>query len=133
MFDEGEDNELLDTGKADDTRCRWDDDVVFKNQARGTEDKRKKEFVNVRYSAAELLPCTAGLIEEPRICCVRTFTSVSWYVRHLRLVPGAQLMSRTEQICPVTMVYSGDTMLQAFKVDCMHSEAGSLVFELKHA
>lgn len=26
---------------------RWDDDVVFKNQARGTEDKRKKEFVNV--------------------------------------------------------------------------------------
>jgi len=25
---------------------RWDDDVVFKNQARGTEDKRKKEFVN---------------------------------------------------------------------------------------
>lgn len=26
---------------------RWDDDVVFKNQARGTEGKRKKEFVNV--------------------------------------------------------------------------------------
>lgn len=26
---------------------RWDDDVVFKNQARGTEDKRDKEFVNV--------------------------------------------------------------------------------------
>jgi len=26
---------------------RWDDDVIFKNQARGTEDKRKKEFVNV--------------------------------------------------------------------------------------
>lgn len=26
---------------------RWDDDVVFKNQARGTEDKNKsKEFVN---------------------------------------------------------------------------------------
>jgi protein CWC15 len=32
---------------------RWDDDVVFKNQARGTEDKRGKEFVNV--SAAGLL------------------------------------------------------------------------------
>ena len=29
------------------TTDRWDDDVVFKNQARGTEDKRKKEFVNV--------------------------------------------------------------------------------------
>ncbi|MCJ1358771.1 MAG: complexed with cef1p [Icmadophila ericetorum] len=27
-------------------RRRWDDDVVFKNQARGTEDKKKKEFVN---------------------------------------------------------------------------------------
>ncbi|TVY56258.1 Pre-mRNA-splicing factor cwc15 [Lachnellula suecica] len=28
---------------------RWDDDVIFKNQARGTEDKgKKKEFVNVR-------------------------------------------------------------------------------------
>ena len=27
--------------------CSWDDDVVFKNQARGTEDKHKKEFVNV--------------------------------------------------------------------------------------
>ena len=26
---------------------RWDDDVIFKNQARGTDDKRKKEFVNV--------------------------------------------------------------------------------------
>lgn len=27
--------------------CRWDDDVIFKHQARGTDDKRKKEFVNV--------------------------------------------------------------------------------------
>jgi protein CWC15 len=26
---------------------RWDDDVVFKNQARGADDKGKKEFVNV--------------------------------------------------------------------------------------
>lgn len=27
---------------------RWDDDVVFKNQARGTDDKgKKKEFINV--------------------------------------------------------------------------------------
>ncbi|CAK7565167.1 MAG: complexed with cef1p [Sporothrix epigloea] len=30
---------------------RWDDDVVFKNQARGTDDKGKqKEFINVRPS-----------------------------------------------------------------------------------
>lgn len=27
---------------------RWDDDVVFRNQARGTDDKgKKKEFINV--------------------------------------------------------------------------------------
>ncbi len=36
---------------APNTRCshdsRWDDDVVFRNQARGTENKSKKEFVNV--------------------------------------------------------------------------------------
>jgi protein CWC15 len=38
---------------------RWDDDVIFKNQARGTEDKRKKEFVNVRRTenTVALLPC----------------------------------------------------------------------------
>ncbi|PQE10760.1 hypothetical protein CJF30_00008899 [Rutstroemia sp. NJR-2017a BBW] len=38
---------------------RWDDDVIFKNQARGTEDKRKKEFVNVRHiaNAIALLSC----------------------------------------------------------------------------
>ena len=32
---------------------RWDDDVVFKNQARGTEDKGKKEFINVSGSVQE--------------------------------------------------------------------------------
>ena len=30
-----------------DIGSRWDDDVVFRNQARGTENKGKKEFVNV--------------------------------------------------------------------------------------
>ncbi|EEP75927.1 conserved hypothetical protein [Uncinocarpus reesii 1704] len=30
-------------------RRRWDDDVVFKNQARGTETKGQKEFVNSKY------------------------------------------------------------------------------------
>lgn len=40
-------NPLL-TPKTDfNVKRRWDDDVIFKNQARGTEDKRKKEFVNV--------------------------------------------------------------------------------------
>jgi protein CWC15 len=39
-------NPLLNPRRNDDTKRRWDDDVVFKNQARGTEEKRKKEFVN---------------------------------------------------------------------------------------
>ncbi|KAI9762271.1 MAG: complexed with cef1p, partial [Candelina submexicana] len=38
-------NPLL-NGKDFNVKRRWDDDVIFKNQARGTEDKRKKEFVN---------------------------------------------------------------------------------------
>ena len=32
--------------KAFNVKRRWDDDVVFKNQARGTEQKGQKEFVN---------------------------------------------------------------------------------------
>ncbi|KAI6246799.1 Pre-mRNA-splicing factor cwc15 [Erysiphe necator] len=39
-------NPLLNTRTAFDIKRRWDDDVVFKNQARGTETKVKKEFVN---------------------------------------------------------------------------------------
>lgn len=39
---------------------RWDDDVVFKNQARGTENKGKKEFVNVS-SPIPLAFCTLGI------------------------------------------------------------------------
>ncbi|KAK4196620.1 Pre-mRNA-splicing factor Cwf15/Cwc15 [Triangularia verruculosa] len=41
-------NPLLNTNKADfNIKRRWDDDVVFKNQARGTEEKgKKKEFIN---------------------------------------------------------------------------------------
>lgn len=34
--------------KAFNVKRRWDDDVVFKNQARGTEQKGNREFVNVR-------------------------------------------------------------------------------------
>ncbi|PSS12687.1 hypothetical protein M430DRAFT_126445 [Amorphotheca resinae ATCC 22711] len=39
-------NPLLNPRTDFNVKRRWDDDVVFKNQARGTEDKRKKEFVN---------------------------------------------------------------------------------------
>ena len=40
-------NPLLLPNKASDTKRRWDDDVVFRNQARGTEKKGKPEFVSV--------------------------------------------------------------------------------------
>ncbi|CAD6565781.1 MAG: complexed with cef1p [Alectoria sarmentosa] len=39
-------NPLLMPMKDAETNRRWDDDVVFRNQARGTENKGKKEFVN---------------------------------------------------------------------------------------
>ncbi|MCJ1267041.1 complexed with cef1p [Lobaria immixta] len=39
-------NPLLNPRKDVDSKRRWDDDVVFRNQARGTENKGKKEFVN---------------------------------------------------------------------------------------
>ena len=39
-------NPLLNPNKDTETKRRWDDDVVFRNQARGTEKKGKPEFVN---------------------------------------------------------------------------------------
>ncbi|KAK4691114.1 protein CWC15, partial [Lecanoromycetidae sp. Uapishka_2] len=39
-------NPLLMPTKETESKRRWDDDVVFRNQARGTENKGKKEFVN---------------------------------------------------------------------------------------
>ncbi|KAE9962780.1 complexed with cef1p [Venturia inaequalis] len=44
-FDIARGNPLLNP-KDFNMKRRWDDDVVFKNQARGTEDKKPKEFVN---------------------------------------------------------------------------------------
>jgi protein CWC15 len=40
-------NPLLNTGPKDFTvKRRWDDDVIFKNQTRGVDDKPKNRFVN---------------------------------------------------------------------------------------
>ena len=39
-------NPLMNPNRDPTTKRRWDDDVVFRNQARGTEVKGKKEFVN---------------------------------------------------------------------------------------
>ena len=59
--------------------CRWDGDVVFKSQARAAEDKRKKEFVNVRLlqSGMQMMD---WLIITIRISYVQTSTSDSWPV-----------------------------------------------------
>ena len=47
---------------------RWDDDVIFKNQARGTEQKGKKEFVNVGYLVRLLsIVLTLSLLGSPAI------------------------------------------------------------------
>lgn len=47
-YDVARGNPLLNRGSGDfQVKRRWDDDVIFKNQARGTDDKnKKKEFVN---------------------------------------------------------------------------------------
>ncbi|EHK96918.1 putative Pre-mRNA-splicing factor cwc15 [Glarea lozoyensis 74030] len=43
-------NPLLNPKTDFNVKRRWDDDVIFKNQARGTDDKnKKKEFVNVSF------------------------------------------------------------------------------------
>lgn len=44
-FDIAKGNPLL-NGDSFGVKRRWDDDVVFKNQARGTEDRKDKRFVN---------------------------------------------------------------------------------------
>lgn len=46
---------------------RWDDDVIFKNQARGTEQKGKKEFVNVWWSCPTFQCCADSLTGPPPI------------------------------------------------------------------
>ena len=43
---------------------RWDDDVIFKNQARGTEQKGKKEFVNVCIYLAWTLRSTLTIFQD---------------------------------------------------------------------
>ncbi|KAL8806768.1 MAG: hypothetical protein Q9182_001166 [Xanthomendoza sp. 2 TL-2023] len=52
-------NPLLNPHKNTETKRKWDDDVVFRNQARGTENKGKKEFVNA--SSQDLHEETANL------------------------------------------------------------------------
>jgi hypothetical protein len=53
---------------------RWDDDVVFKNQARGSEVKRGPEFVNVSLP----LGCKECVLIFFRISCDRTFINDLW-------------------------------------------------------
>ena len=55
---------------------RWDDDVVFKNQARGTEQKGNKEFVNVCTLVKSSLQ--RGTNHFLRTCFDRISTSDLW-------------------------------------------------------
>ena len=58
---------------------RWDDDVVFKNQARGTEDKgKKKEFVNVSTLIFEMVRLGVCANSVDRTFYGRTFISGLW-------------------------------------------------------
>ena len=65
---------------------RWDDDVVFKNQARGTDEKgKRKEFINVSF----LIKAGIGEMEVLmifRICCARISTRGSWASTFAELV-----------------------------------------------
>lgn len=65
--------------KRTDVSIRWDDDVVFRNQARGTENKGKKEFVNVsgRLNMADVIELSHSWCDL-RICSVLIFTNVLW-------------------------------------------------------
>ncbi|KAK3333825.1 Cwf15/Cwc15 cell cycle control protein-domain-containing protein [Cercophora scortea] len=71
---------------------RWDDDVVFKNQARGTDDKgKKKEFINVSCPVwRDFGEGSAGILLTVlfRICYVQTSTSGSWVSMCVEIGPG---------------------------------------------
>lgn len=69
-------NPLLNTKSDFNVKRRWDDDVIFKNQARGTDEKgKKKEFVNVGLFQKKI--CRVILLMRSRICFARISTSVS--------------------------------------------------------
>lgn len=53
--------------KAFNLKRRWDDDVVFKNQARGTEQKGNKEFVNVSEKAPQSQIATNQQLGSPSV------------------------------------------------------------------
>lgn len=56
---------------------RWDDDVVFKNQARGTENGGDGSFVNV----CPLRRRLSSMLISGRTCCVRISTRDLWYAQ----------------------------------------------------
>lgn len=71
-------NPLLNSQEDFNIKRRWDDDVVFKNQARGTENRDGKEFVNVCHLFVVLSRRWTNRC--PRIFCAPISTSGSWYV-----------------------------------------------------
>lgn len=95
---------------------RWDDDVVFKNQARGTEDKKPKEFVNdllrsdfhrrfmVRITAHLEDNIANNLTEQVRAMSLTfTFTSSTAKEKRLR-IPTTTAMFTTPDSAELRMV-----------------------------
>ncbi|KAL8752142.1 MAG: hypothetical protein Q9184_005829, partial [Pyrenodesmia sp. 2 TL-2023] len=84
-------NPLLNPYKNEETKRRWDDDVVFRNQARGTENRGKKEFVNdllrsdfhKRFMLSGRAKTAAlygidGTVKPARWCCA-LMVAVAWF------------------------------------------------------
>ena len=89
-------NPLLNPNRETETRRRWDDDVVFRNQARGTEKKSRREFVNdllrsdfhkrfmVGLSAATLILATLLIFHREDISGESRRRSIQWVHKILK-------------------------------------------------
>ncbi len=79
---------------------RWDDDVIFKNQARGTEDKgKKKEFVNVSpfLLAIPVLPYTDFIPQD--------LLRSDFHKRFMRLVKSSFIQTCPDFMMPILLTF----------------------------
>lgn len=89
---------------------RWDDDVVFKNQARGTEKQDGKEFVNVSLPMLRLFSLSHTNVVS-RICYALISTKGLWYVSSLRIIqnkPSLTFPSLNTFDKPITFTAMGN-------------------------
>lgn len=89
------------------TTGRWDDDVVFKNQARGIEGKKKKEFVNVYL--LHLSSIQIGLISHLGLATVgfsqALHGTLSLAIDSSSCRVQLKLILPTEQVRPMTLAF----------------------------